>query len=173
MKVFKLENRKVVVSENGVSKVCTAPSGVSFSEAGMCWNAWVIDPVTNCWKGLRFSVKKHGAIEAFKMAVQAREESLSFLLTRRLLPRIRKQYEYRQIGDFFMVRDPLAKKTRKFATLKDAVRFNTEITDEWKLTYTFNKASMIEIQRGFKAPKLDAFTAAFQKAEREQNARLH
>lgn len=146
MRVFKLEQRKIVVSENGVSKVLHLPCGVSYSEDAERFYCSIINDVTNGWKTRSWGIKKHGAIEAFEMAVEAREDSLDFLLTRRLLPRIRKAYEIREIDKKFIVRDPLAKIYRKFATLRAAFDFNESITREWIAEYAFDKRNMITIQ---------------------------
>lgn len=170
MNIFKLSNRKVVVSENGISKVLTAPCGVSYSEAAERWMTWVLDE-TGDWKSRSFSVKAHGPVTAFELAVEAREESLSFLLNRRMLPRIRHLMRaepdhsttVRQVGDFFIVRDPLEKKHHKFATVEDAKKFNVAVTEEWKLAYKFDKLSMIRIEQGSTRPRsYDAFTRQFQ-----------
>jgi hypothetical protein len=147
MNIIKLNARRVVVSEAGVTKVINLPCGVSYSEDHQRFYAWVIDPQTDSWKGKSWGAKKHGAIEAFENAVEAREESLSYLLTRRLLPRIRRPYEIREISGLFYVRDPLAKKYRMFSTLAQAAKFNIDITKEWIGEYTFDKLTMIQIER--------------------------
>lgn len=176
MAVFKLDNRKVVVSENGVSKVLTAPCGVSYSEVTERWNAWVINDQDN-WSSKSFSVKKHGAIDAFELAVEAREESLTFLLNRRLLPRIRHLMRkvpdhssvIREVDGFYVVRDPLRKNYHKFATKEDAQTFNTAVTEEWKLEYKFDKLSMIRIDnQPFKRTDVvDSFTRQFRNAAQQ------
>lgn len=153
MAIFKLAGRKVVVSENGISKVLTAPCGVSYSEVTERWNAWVIGDKDQ-WTSRSFGIKKFGAVEAFEMAVAAREASMTFLLNRRLLPRIRYLMRLEpdhtttvhEHGGLYVVRDPLRKNLRKFATAEDAKAFNLAVVEEWKLTYTFDKVSMIKIE---------------------------
>lgn len=176
MAVFKLDNRKVVVSEGGVSKVLTAPCGVSYSEVTERWNAWVINSDDN-WSSKSFSCKKHGAIDAFELAVEAREDSLTFLLNRRMLPRIRHLMRkvpdhssvIREIGGFYVVRDPLRKNYHKFDNKLDAQTFNTAVTEEWKLEYKFDKLSMIRIDsEPFKRTNaVDSFTRQFRNAAQE------
>lgn len=175
MAVFKLDNRKVVVSEGGVSKVLTPPSGVSYSEVTERWNAWVINNQDQ-WSSKSFSVKKHGAIDAFELAVEAREDSLTFLLNRRMLPRIRKLMRkvpdhsstIREVSGLFVVRDPLRKVYRKFATRDAAATFNQTVTEEWKLEFKFDKLSMIRIEHGSlkrgKGSVVDSFTRQFRDA---------
>lgn len=144
MNIFKLSTRRIVVSEGGVSKVLNLPCGVSYSEESGRFQTHVINEVTHGWRSRSFSARKHGAIEAFEMAVEAREDSLTFLLTCRLLPRIRRAYEIREINGLFVVRDPLAKKYRMFSTLKSAAEFNTSITKDWIEEKRFNKLTMVE-----------------------------
>ena len=143
-KVFKLDGRKVVVSENGTSKVLTPPSGVSYSEVTERWQTWIINDETNGWRSKSFGIHAHGAISAFELAVEAREESLTFILNRRLLPRIRRTYDIRVINGLYVVRDPLEKNYRKFANEEAAKAFNKSITLEWIATYTFNKHDLIK-----------------------------
>jgi hypothetical protein len=153
MRIIKLEKKpgqsqRLVVSENGSSLVLTLPCGVSFNEESGRFNTWIINEDTKGWRNKSWSSKKHGAVTAFESAVEAREDSLDFLLNRRLLPRIRKEYEYREINGLIIVRDPLEKKNRYFSSLKAAVEFNTTITKQWIDTYLFDKASMIQHQNG-------------------------
>jgi len=172
MNVFKLSNRSVVVSEGGVSKVLTPPSGVNYNEKADRWNTWVLDANAD-WVGKSFGCKTYGIVEAFELAVQAREESLTFLLNRRMLPRIRhlmrpKPDHSRSIAvnadGKFVVRDPLRKNYHQFLTKEDAEKFNVAVTEEWKLEYKFDKLSMIRIDYTFKQPKakLDKFASQFQ-----------
>lgn len=176
MNVFKLSNRTVVVSEGGVSKVLTPPSGVNYNEKADRWNTWVLDANAD-WVGKSFGCKSNGGvIAAFEMAVQAREESLRFLLNRRMLPRIR--HLMRPVPDHsrsiainadgkFVVRDPLRKNYHQFLTKEDAMKFNVAVTEEWKLEFKFDKLSMIKIDYSFKQPKqprLDKFARQFQAA---------
>jgi len=148
MAVFKLEARKIVVSENGSSKLLHLPCGVSYSEDAERFSAGVINKETNGWSSRSWSVKKHGAIGAFELAVEAREESLSFLLTRRMLPRIRNVYTIRVVNGLYVVRDPLNKCYRMFATEASAKAFNKAITAEWINANRFNKLTMIENNYG-------------------------
>lgn len=172
MAVFKLSNRSVVVSEGGISKVLTPPSGVNYSEKADRWNTWVLDENAD-WVNKSYGCKTYGVIEAFEMAVEAREKSLKFLLTRRMLPRIR--HLMRPVPDHsrsvqlnadgkFVVRDPLRKKYHQFLTREDAQKFNVAVTEEWKLEYRFDKLSMIKIDYAWKEPKpkLDKFARQFQ-----------
>lgn len=164
MAVFKLEDRKVVVSEAGVTKVLTAPCGVSYQEDAERFTASVLSE-TGGWTSKSFSTKKHGVIEAFEMAVEAREDSMNMLFTRRLLPRIRRAYEIREINGLFIVRDPIEKCYRKFTALQYAAEFNQKCIDAWKSLYSFNKSLMIEVSLGGYKPKkvLDSFTKEFQR----------
>lgn len=181
MAVFKLDNRKVVVSEGGVSKVLTAPCGVSYSEVTERWNAWIINS-DDKWSSKSFSVKKHGAIDAFELAVEAREDSLTFLLNRRLLPRIRHLMRkvpdhsnvIREVAGFYVVRDPLRKNYHKFDNMADAKTFNMAVTEEWKLEYKFDKLSMIKIDYEAgrsKGSVVDSFTRQFRNAAQEMGVR--
>jgi len=149
MRIIKLEKKlgqsqRIVVSENGASVVLTLPCGISFNEESGRFNTWIINDETRGWRNKSWSAKKHGAVVAFENAVEAREESLKFLLNRRLLPRIRREYEYREIKGLIVVRDPLEKKNRYFSSLKAAVVFNKEITKKWINEYLFDKASLIQ-----------------------------
>ncbi|MNQ32304.1 hypothetical protein D3C85_457050 [compost metagenome] len=176
MTVFKLDNRKVVVSEKGVSKVLTSPCGVSYSEKTERFYAWVINDQDQ-WSSRSFGINVHGAINAFELAVEAREDSLNFLLNRRMLPRIRHLMRkvpdhattIRQVGDFYIVRDPLRKNYHKFATKEDAQTFNIAVTEEWKLEYKFDKLSMIKIdnQPYKRTDVVDSFTRQFRNAAQE------
>lgn len=148
MRVFKLEARKIVVSENGTSKLLHLPCGVSYSEDGERFYAGVINEETNGWASRSWSIKKHGAISAFELAVEAREESLSFLLTRRMLPRIRNTYTIRVVNGLHIVRDPLNKCYRMFANAESAKAFNKAITAEWINANRFSKLTMIENNYG-------------------------
>lgn len=171
MAVFKLSNRNVVISEGGISKVLTPPSGVNYSVKSDRWNTWVLDENAD-WVNKSFGCKTHGIIGAFELAVQAREESLTFLLNRRMLPRIRhlmrptpdhtKSIHLNADGKY-VVRDPLRKNYHQFLTKEDAMTFNVAVTEEWKLEYKFDKLSMIRIDSSFKAPsnKLDTFARQF------------
>jgi len=144
MRVYKLKARKIVVSENGVSKVLNLPCGVSYSEEGERFYAGVINEETNGWATRSWSIKKHGAISAFEQAVATREESLSFLLTKRMLPRIRNTYNIRVVNGLHVVRDPLNKCYRMFATAESAQAFNKAITAEWINANRFSKITMIQ-----------------------------
>jgi len=169
MAVIKLEARKVVVSEAGVTKVLSAPCGVSYQEDAERWTASVLSDTAG-WTSKSFSIKKHGAIEAFEMAVEARENSMEMLFTRRLLPRIRRAYEIREINGLFLVRDPIEKCYRKFTTLKFAAEFNNKCIAAWKSLYKFNKDLMIKVDlEGSYKPKkiLDSFTREFQRHAKE------
>lgn len=178
MAVFKLDNRKVVVSEGGVSKVLTSPSGVSYSEITERWYAWVINDQDQ-WSSRSFGILKHGAINAFELAVEAREDSLTFLLNRRMLPRIRHLMRkvpdhssvIREVDGFFVVRDPLRKNYHKFDNMADAKTFNMAVTEEWKLEFKFDKLSMIRIDpdayKRNKGNPVDAFTRQFRNAAQE------
>lgn len=150
MSIIKLSGRKAVVSENGVSKVVTAPCGVSYSDVTDRWGTWILDEDFN-WKSKSFSVKKHGALNAFELAVAEREESLTFLLNRRMLPRIKRlmpgfkeEFVYREENGLFVVRDPLTKTNRKFTTKAAAEAFNRLVTKQWIEEYTFSKLEMYE-----------------------------
>lgn len=158
MRIIKLEKKpgqsqRIVVSENGASVVLTLPCGISFNEESGRFNTWIINDETRGWRNKSWSAKKHGAVVAFENAVEAREESLNFLLNRRLLPRIRREYEYREINGLIVVRDPLEKKNRYFSSLKSAVEFNTAITKKWIDTYLFDKASLIQTYGGESKPQ--------------------
>ena len=182
MAVFKLSNRNVVVSEGGISKVLTPPSGVNYSEKAERWNTWILD--ANCeWIGKSFSCKTHGTITAFELAVEAREESLTFLLNRRMLPRIRhlmrpKPDHSRSIhvnaDGKFVVRDPLRKNYHQFMTKDDAEQFNVAVTEEWKLEYKFDKLTMIQIDQSFKQSgrSMDSFARSFQKTAQQLGIQL-
>lgn len=148
MRVFKLEARKIVVSENGGSKLLQLPCGVSYSEDAERFSAGVINEETGGWSSRSWSIHKHGAIGAFELAVEAREESLSFLLTRRMLPRIRNVYTIRVVNGLYVVRDPLNKCYRMFATEASAKAFNVAITGEWINANRFNKLTMIQNNYG-------------------------
>lgn len=164
MKVFKLEKRKVVVSENGITKVLNTPCGVSYSDVSERWNAWVLNE-KDTWSSKSFSIRKHGAIEAFELAVEAREESLTFLLNRRLLPRIRRKYEIREFNNLFWVRDPIEKKYRSFSTKVHAEIFNKEVTEAWKEFWKFDKITMIQIENTqYKPAGVDSFTRQYRNA---------
>lgn len=171
MAVFKLANRNVVVSEGKVTKVLTPPCGVSYSEQEERWNAWVLNEKGN-WAGRSFSNRKHGAIRAFELAVEAREESLEALYTRRLLPRIRRAYEIREHSGSFWVRDPIEKKTRRFTSLHFAAKFNLEVIEAWKEMWAFDKETMIKIElnsaKGLSLDQAsDSFTREFQRISKE------
>lgn len=158
MRIYKLEKKpgqsqRIVVSENGASVVLTLPCGISFNEESGRFNTWIINDETKGWRNKSWSAKKHGAVEAFENAVEAREASLKFLLNRRLLPRIRREYEYREINGLIVVRDPLEKKNRYFSSLRAAVVFNKEITQKWIDAYLFDKASLIQAYGGESKPQ--------------------
>lgn len=160
MRIIKLEKKpgqpqRLVVSEDGGSLVLTLPCGVSFNEESGRFNTWIINEDTKGWRNKSWSAKKHGAVVAFENAVEAREDSLDFLLNRRLLPRIRKEYEYREINGLIVVRDPLEKKNRYFSSLQAAVIFNKEITQKWINEYLFDKASMIQSQSGLSSQRIE------------------
>lgn len=144
MAVFKLEARKIVVSENGTSLLLRLPCGVSYSEDAERFYAGVINKETNAWATRSFSIKKHGGVGAFEQAVEAREDSLNFLLTCRMLPRIRNTYNIRVVNGLHVVRDPLNKTYRMFSTEASAKAFNKSITEEWINAQRFNKLTMIE-----------------------------
>jgi len=150
MKIWKLSTGAVVVTENGSTKVLTPPKGVSYSEAANRWYTSIIgnkhrsmfEPVE--WKSVSFGCNKHGAVSAFEQAVEAREDSLTFLLNRRMLPRILRQYHVLERNGKYVVRDPLEKIYRQFSTLQHAEAFNASITKEWIYQYTFDTSTMIE-----------------------------
>lgn len=148
MRVFKLEARKIVVSENGTSKLLHLPCGVSYSEDAGRFYCGVINKETNGWATRSWSVKKHGGIGAFEQAVEAREESLTFLLTCRMLPRIRNTYNIRVVNGLHVVRDPLNKTYRMFSTEASAKAFNKSITEEWINAKRFSKLTMIQDNYG-------------------------
>lgn len=143
MKVYKLANRKVVYSENGVSRVILPPVGVCFSEVRKCWQAWIIDD-QNCWKSMSFSVKTYGFMNALEASIDVRQLSLSFLLNRRMLPRLRKAYEILAINGLWRVRDPIEKKYRFFSTASQASTFNKQVTIQWVEKYTFDMGEMVQ-----------------------------
>lgn len=143
MNIFKLDNRKVVYSENGVSKVVLPPVGVSFSESKNSWQANILDDKDE-WMSVRFNANVHGFMSALDQAIEVRELSLKFLLNRRMLPRLRKAYEILQVGGLWRVRDPVEKSYRFFSTKAQAAAFNKTVTEQWIAKYTFDMDEMVQ-----------------------------
>lgn len=144
--VIKLDSGKVVVNEAGVTKVLTPPKGVSYNEDSNRWSTSILNKHGD-WTSRSWSVNKHGIIDGFEMAVEARNDSLNFLLTRRMLPRIRRTYVPLERGVLFVVRDPIDKIYRSFSTLEHAKQFNLDITAAWMDLYKFDMNTMIQIDR--------------------------
>jgi hypothetical protein len=143
MNIYKLENRKVVYSDNGKSRVVLPPMGISFNETRNSWVAYIVDDM-NKWRGVYFSVERHGFMDALDAAVNVRELSLTFLLNRRMLPRLRKAYEILEVNGLWRVRDPIEKKYRFFSTKTQAKAFNEQVTGQWVEKYTFDMDEMVQ-----------------------------
>lgn len=148
---WKLPSKNVVVTENGVTKVLTPPKGVSYSENANRWYASVLsDDSTHgnpIWRSRSWGCEKHGVIAAFEMAVAERKNSLSFLLNRRMLPRILRDYTILERNGLYVVRDPIEKTYRAFSTQEHAKAFNQSVTKDWILKYTFDTGTMIQLSR--------------------------
>jgi len=142
-KAYKLEGRKVVLSENGVSKVIIPPVGICFSEIRNTWQANILDDEGN-WMAVRYSANTHGFMEALQMAMDVRELSLTFLLNVRMLPRLRKAYDIKEVGGLYRVRDPIEKCYKFFTSRKFAEAFNKEVTAKWVDKHTFDTNEMVQ-----------------------------
>lgn len=142
-KAYKLEGRRVVLSQNGTARVIIPPVGICFSELHNTWQANILDENDN-WMSVRYNANVHGFMEALQMAMDVRELSLKFLLNVRMLPRLRKAYDIKEVGGLFRVRDPIDKCYKFFTTKKFAEAFNRDVTARWIENHTFDTNEMVQ-----------------------------
>lgn len=145
MQIWKLSSGNVVVAEDGLTQVLTPPTGVSYDITQHRWVVWLADGEKD-WVREYFPVKTVGVVKALEQAAHCRELSLSFLLNRRMLPRIRRGYNIKVVGGLYAVYDPLEKRRVYFDEMKHAVAFNLQAVDSWLKQYAYDYKKMVQIR---------------------------
>lgn len=142
--VWRLQSGKVVVNHGGNVEILTPPVGVSYDIKQKRWRVWTLDKDNN-WMAEYASVAHHGSVrKALEAAAAMRDRALSFLLTVRLLPRIRRGYTPIEVGGLYAVYDPNVKRRRYFTSEAAADAFNNQAVKEWVIGNLYDPASMVE-----------------------------
>lgn len=142
---WKLSSGKVVAVEGGVTQVLTPPVGVHYDLPRRRWVAMIADGKTD-WIKQYFPISNGGIVKALELATATRELSLKMILNYRLLPRIRRGYTVRKVGDLYAVYDPLDKRRHFFTKEAQARAYNDIATNAWIVDKTYDKKTMVEIR---------------------------
>jgi len=130
--VMKLNNGNLILSENGKTRVVNPPVGVHY-EVGtrrfvVC--RWVEGEMLRA----TFSIKD-GIYAAYYSAMEARRDSVGWLLTRRVLSHQVRDVEPTKRGDFYLVHDPIKRVTYRTADRDRVDTLRELVSDKWIAKY--------------------------------------
>ena len=134
MQIIKLDNRHVVLVEEGEVRLAQLPTGVFYSPAAKEWRV-LVPKKGGGWNRIGVRVKK-GIISSFDEAVKLREDAVGVLVKRRLIKRYFAGYTGRLNADgYYYVTDPITGTRRRMYTLEEAVKCNQVMLDRWLDVY--------------------------------------